>query len=289
MIRADGPPALWRLRIDGHHQLARGPADAGPIELLGERSVDVLLGGGAGALAAALEQSSRGAVPDGATVACPLERQEVWAAGVTYERSREARTDESDTPDPYERVYVAKRPELFAKAAPGRAVGAGEDIGIRADSSWDVPEPELGLVLDARGQIVAYVLGNDVSSRSIEGENPLYLPQAKVYDRSCAVGPCLVPVGAVGPLDELELGLHIERDGAAIFTHSIRLSALRRSPEELVSWLFRATGFPSGVVLLTGTGIVPPPELTLEEGDVVTVSGSGLGSLRNVVRVVGRP
>lgn len=274
---------LWRVSAGAGTRLARGPVGSGPTELLPARSLDGLLAGPEGALEQALTGPGDGPLPDGARVLCPLDGQDVWAAGVTYTRSREARKEESESPDHYDQVYDADRPELFPKAAPGRAVGAGDDIGIRADSSWNAPEPELGVVADADGRVVAYVLGNDVSSRSIEGENPLYLPQAKVYRASCAVGPCLVPVGSLPPLAELSLGLRIERDGSSAIEEQVSLSRLRRSPEELVDWLLRAMDFPVGVVLLTGTGIVPPREFSLQAGDVVTVSGTGLGTLRNRV------
>lgn len=227
-------------------------------------------------------------MPAGAKVICPIEGQEVWAAGVTYTRSRDARIEESTNPDHYDRVYDAARPELFVKAAPGRAVGDGEPVGIRVDSAWNVPEPELGVVVDAGGRMAAYVLANDMSSRSIEGENPLYLPQAKVYTSSCAVGPCVVPVEFAPPLAELSIGLHVGRNGATVLDERISLTALRRTPAELVDWLTRAMDFPVGAVLLTGTGIVPPGEFSLRAGDMVTVAATGLGTLRNQVVEVGR-
>lgn len=278
------PVGLWRVELGGETRLARGPAARGPAEVLPARSLDALLSAARdGALLEALAEPSTATVPDDARVLCPLESQEVWAAGVTYSRSRDARMEESGDPDHYDRVYDADRPELFAKAAPGRAVGHGDDIGIRADSSWDVPEPELGVLANARGDVVAYVLANDVSSRSIEGENPLYLPQAKVYRASCAVGPCLVPVEAAPAVAEMSLGLQIIRDGTAIFDEQVALTQLRRSPQGLVDWLVRALDFPVGVLLLTGTGIVPPREFTLQPADVVTITGTGLGTLRNTV------
>jgi 2-dehydro-3-deoxy-D-arabinonate dehydratase len=279
---------IWRVGSGEEVRLARGPAAKGPAELLAAGSLTELLVGPAGALERALTEPAAGPVPAGATVLCPIDAQEVWAAGVTYRRSRDARMEESGDPDHYDRVYVADRPELFPKAAPGRAVGPGENIGIRADSTWDVPEPELGLVADARGTVVAYVLGNDVSSRSIEGENPLYLPQAKVYAASCALGPCVVPVGEAPSLGELTVQLRVERGGAVLVDESVGLDQLNRAPEDLVGWLFRALAFPAGVVLLTGTGIVPPESFTLRPGDVVTVSGTELGMLRNTVVEVGR-
>lgn len=251
------------------------------------RSLDAVLGEAReGALLEVLTEPSAGSVPAGARVLCPLESQEVWAAGVTYSRSRDARKDESDHPDHYDRVYAADRPELFAKAGPGRSVGPDDDVGIRADSRWDVPEPELGVLADSSGTVVAYVLGNDMSSRSIEGENPLYLPQAKVYRRSCAVGPCLVPVESATSLAEISIHIEITRDAVAVFDGHVPLTQLRRSPAELVDWLSRGLDFPNGVLLLTGTGIVPPPEFTLAPADLITITGTGLGTLRNTVVTV---
>jgi 2-dehydro-3-deoxy-D-arabinonate dehydratase len=220
-------------------------------------------------------------------VLVPVAGQEVWASGVTFERSRAARNEEAGQVDIYDRVYAAERPELFLKAAPGRARGPGEPVGVRADSGWDVPEPELALVANAAGELVAYTVGNDVSSRSIEGENPLYLPQAKVFTGSCALGPALVPVAEVPSLAELRVRLEIRRGDGEIFRDEVSLAALRRTPAELLGWLFQALEFPVGVVLLTGTSIVPPPELTLAAGDEVRIDVAGVGTLVNPVEVVG--
>ena len=281
--------ALWRLLLpDGSIRFARGPADQGPTELLDPAvDLDRLLAEGADAFASALDAPGHGTVPAGARPLTPLAGQEVWAAGVTFERSRDARKEESDLPDHYDRVYDADRPELFLKALPGQVQGPGEPIGIRADSTWDVPEPELAVVADASGRLVAYSVGDDVSSRSIEGENPLYLPQAKVYRRSCALGPCLVPVDSAPPFDELTVRLEIRRDNAELFRDEVALSTMRRRPEELLRWLFRAQDFPVGVALLTGTSIVPSPDLTLRAGDEVAISITGIGTLVNWVEVVG--
>jgi 2-dehydro-3-deoxy-D-arabinonate dehydratase len=219
-------------------------------------------------------------------VVAPVGGQEVWAAGVTYTRSLDARVAESGTPDPYERVYAAERPELFFKAAPGRVRGPGEPVGIRADSAWDVPEPELAVVADSGGRIVGFVNGNDMSSRSIEGQNPLYLPQAKIYTGSCALGPCLATPDEVPDLASLLISLRVVRDGAEVVADTVKVADLHRSPGELVAWLFRAQEFPVGVVLLTGTAIVPPPDFTLRAGDEVIIATTGLGELRNVVETV---
>jgi 2-dehydro-3-deoxy-D-arabinonate dehydratase len=280
--------ALWRVRLGtGAVRLAVGAPDEGPQRLLPlGASVDDLLARGGDALAEAVAAGAEGEpVPAGAVVLCPLEGQEVWASGVTFERSRTARNEEAGPVDFYDRVYAAERPELFAKAAVGRSRGPEQPVAVRADSGWDVPEPELGVVADAAGRIVAYTVGNDVSSRSIEAENPLYLPQAKVYEGSCAVGPCLLPVAAAGPVDELEIRLLIERDGQTSYADAVSVSTMHRALDELVDWLFRGADFPVGVVLLTGTSIVPPPEFTLLAGDVVTVEVSGVGRLRNPVEV----
>jgi 2-dehydro-3-deoxy-D-arabinonate dehydratase len=281
--------AVWRVRTAAGERLARGPVEAGPAELLpAGLTVDGLLGGEAGALDAALAGPADGPVPAGAVTAVPVGGQEVWAAGVTFWRSREARMEESEgaEPDIYDRVYEAERPELFFKAAPGRSRGPGEPVGVRADSGWDVPEPELALVADCRGEIVAYTIGNDLSSRSIEGENPLYLPQAKVYLGSCALGPALVPVAEAPAFPDLEIRMVVVRDGGEAFAGSVPLSDMRRRPEELVDWLFRAQEFPVGVVLLTGTSIVPPSGFTLRAGDLVSITVPGLGQLSNPVELV---
>jgi 2-dehydro-3-deoxy-D-arabinonate dehydratase len=279
--------ALWRVELDRRARLARGPAEAGPVELLAaEATIDGLLGGGPGALAELSEAPALGPVPEGARVLVPVGGQPVWAAGVTFTRSRDARLQESGGLDAYDKVYLAERPELFLKALPGTARGPGEPIGIRADSSWDVPEPELAVLADRRGEIVAYLIGNDVSSRSIEGENPLYLPQAKLYRGSCALGPCLVPVAEAPDPAAMRIRLLIERDGAELFRETCAVADMKRSLPELVDWLWRGQHLPLGAVLLSGTATVPPPELTLAPGDQVTISIPGLGELRNPVERV---
>lgn len=223
--------------------------------------------------------------PDAATVVAPIGHQEVWAAGVTYFRSRNARMEESKTAGGgsfYDRVYVAERPELFFKATAGRVVGPGQAVRIRRDAKWSVPEPELTLVVNSRGVIVGYTVGNDMSSRDIEGENPLYLPQAKVYDGSCALGPAmLVSEGELGT----STGIRIEivRGGVAAFTGETTLAELKRKPEELVSYLYRECSFPHGCLLMTGTGIIPPDSFTLEPEDEVRISIDGIGTLVNPV------
>jgi 2-dehydro-3-deoxy-D-arabinonate dehydratase len=213
----------------------------------------------------------------------PIDRQEVWAAGVTYLRSRDARMEESSQRDVYDRVYEADRPELFLKATPNRVSGPGEAIAIRGDSGWDVPEPELVILLNAHGELVGYTIGNDVSSRSIEGENPLYLPQAKVYARCAALGPAVVTVDELPDVSNLEIQLTIRRGGAELFQDRTSTSQLHRSLSDLTDYLLRANDFPAGVYLMTGTGIVPPSEFTLQDGDEVTIRIEGIGSLVNPV------
>lgn len=215
----------------------------------------------------------------------PIGSQEVWAAGVTYFRSRNARMEESKDAGGgtfYDRVYEAVRPELFFKATPQRVVGPGGNVRIRSDATWSVPEPELTLVLDSRGHIVGYTIGNDMSSRDIEGENPLYLPQAKVYDGSCALGPCILI--AENPLPKSTvISLDISRANQNAFSAQTTLAELKRDPQELADYLFRECSFPSGAFLMTGTGIVPDDSFTLAHGDVISITIEGIGTLRNTV------
>lgn len=223
----------------------------------------------------------------GGTLVAPVESQEVWGAGVTYERSRDGRIDESTDGGIYDRIYTAQRPEVFFKATAQRVVGDGEPIGVRADSAWNAPEPELGLVLNAAGETFGYVIGNDVSSRSIEGENPLYLPQAKVYDRSCALGPGIVPVWAA-PASPFHIAIRVERGEAVVFEGSASTASIARRFEDLSAWLRAALNFPVGVVLLTGTGVVPGESFSLLPHDTVIIDIAGIGTLSNPVVVVGR-
>jgi 2-dehydro-3-deoxy-D-arabinonate dehydratase len=208
---------------------------------------------------------------------------EVWAAGVTYKRSEEARVEESATPDIYTRVYRAERPELFFKANPRRVAGPGQPVVVRADSTWDVPEPELAIVINAHAEIVGYTIGNDVSSRSIEGENPLYLPQAKVYDGCCALGPGIVPAWDVADPYALGIRMRIQRGGQPHWTGETSMREFARRLEQLVEVLFREDNFPSGVMISTGTALVPDSPFTLEAGDEVEIEIDHIGSLRNPV------
>ena len=239
-------------------------------------------------------RSALGAQVAGLTVApppidpgllAPIGRAEVWAAGVTYFKSRDARIEESQDAgggDFYSRVYDAPRPELFFKATPSRVAGPGKPVRIRRDSKWNVPEPELALWISSEGTIEGFTIGNDMSSRDIEGENPLYLPQAKVYDACCGLGPGLLV--AEGPLPpETAIKVEIARQGNIVFHGDTSLSRLKRTPEELADWLFRDQVFPDGCFLLTGTGIVPEAGFTLEGGDEVRIEIDGIGRLVNPV------
>lgn len=220
-----------------------------------------------------------------AKIEAPIGCQEVWAAGVTYYRSRSARMEESKTAgggDFYDRVYSAERPELFFKSTPHRVAGPGEDVRIRRDSSWSVPEPELTLLINHRGQIIGYTAGNDMSSRDIEGENPLYLPQAKVYDRSCALGPCVL-IGSEPLPASTPIRIEIVRDGHTEFADATTLAELKRAPVTLVEYLFSDNSFPFGAFLMTGTGVVPPDSFTLASGDRIRITIDPIGTLENKV------
>ncbi len=281
-----GAPAVFRLRLpDGSIRLASGHARSGPTGLLDPGlTVAGLLRAGVDGLRDAANAGSAVAIPPDARIVAPVDRQEVWAAGVTYRRSHEARVEEATEPSVYDRVYAAERPELFFKASPARVQGTAEPIGVRSDSAWNVPEPELVLVVTSALEIAGYTLGNDVSSRSIEGENPLYLPQAKVYRWSCAVGPALVPADAVAW--PITLALTIRRGEAVPFSGSTTTGQLKRDPDDLVGYLGRAMDFPDGAMLMTGTGIVPDAAFTLLPGDRVEIDGGPLGVLHNPTELV---
>ena len=247
-----------RWAVDGHML----PADVDLRRLLRMTRVDMsaFLRGSAGTQAA-----------DGPLLAPIDPTGEVWAAGVTYLRSREAREAESSVKDVYAKVYDAPRPELFFKASGWRVAGHQMPIRIRRDSRWNVPEPELALVINAHGEIVGFCAGNDVSSRDIEGENPLYLPQAKIYDGSCALGPG-VRLCPVETLRDLTIDLLVMRGGDAIFTGATRTSRIKRPLEELVGFLRKELAFPDGVFLMTGTGVVPPDDFSMQAGDLVRIT-----------------
>lgn len=217
----------------------------------------------------------------------PVERQEVWAVGVTYLRSKTARMEESDfSATAYDKVYDAPRPELFFKSMPEKVVGFGDKVGIRRDAKWNVPEPELALVLNSHGRIAGFTIGNDMSSRDIEGENLLYLPQAKIYDRSCALGPFITVGVTETDVRTWKIEVQISRAGAVVFRGDILIGRIKRTFQELAEYLFRCQTFPHGAVLLTGTGVVPNDDFTLQAGDVVRIDVDGIGSLENSVVVV---
>jgi len=225
-------------------------------------------------------------VNDTGTILAPLDKQELWACGVTYLRSKLGRQEESKDAgggDFYARVYEAERPEVFFKATAHRVSDPGKPVRIRKDSGWDVPEPELTLVVTSSGKIVGYTIGNDMSSRSIEGENPLYLPQAKTYDGCASVGPCIrvteEPLSA-----DTSIHLEIRREDHTVFQSSIAISQMKRTPEELVSFVFRECSFPYGCFIMTGTGIVPDHEFTLKSGDQILITIDGIGTLANPVQ-----
>ena len=217
----------------------------------------------------------------------PVERQEVWAAGVTYLRSKAARMEESEfSANAYDRVYDAVRPEIFFKSLPEKVVPTGEPVGIRKDAKWNVPEPELALVMNSRGTIVGCTIGNDMSSRDIEGENLLYLSQAKIYDRSCAVGPWILLGASEAEIRDWPIRIEIVRDGRQVFAAETPIGNIRRNFDDLVGYLFRSQRFSSGVMLLTGTGIVPSDTFSLQPGDQINIDVPGIGTLRNHVVTV---
>lgn len=224
---------------------------------------------------------------DSVRLLTPVESQEVWAAGVTYFRSKQARMEESEfSATAYDRVYDAARPEIFFKSLPDKVVSPGEPVGIRTDARWNVPEPELALVISSSGNIIGFTIGNDMSSRDIEGENLLYLPQAKIYTASCAVGPWIVVGPGEDDARQWSIRLEIRRGGNVVFVGDTQVGQIKRRFSELVEYLFRSQHFPNGAVLLTGAGVVPPDSFTLEARDSVRISISGIGTLENPVAVV---
>ena len=252
----------------------------------GVRSLaDILHSDDPAGLAASLVNRSQAAMSlDSVALLAPVDRQEIWAAGVTYKRSQVARMEESESgASHYDKVYTADRPELFFKSQPHRVSGPGDPVRVRFDSDWSVPEPEFTLVISPAGKIVGYTIGNDMSARDIEGENPLYLPQAKVYNQCCAVGPCILL--ATGPLDMpgTKITLRIDRGGTTVFRGETDLGQFHRKFEDLAAWLFRENDFPNGAMLLTGTGIVPPDDFSLEDDDAVHIEITGIGTLTNPV------
>jgi len=238
-----------------------------------------------------LERARRDSGPawslDQVRLLTPVESQEIWAAGVTYLRSKQARMEESDfSARAYDHVYEAARPEIFFKAVPEKVVSPGEAVGIRRDARWSVPEPELTLVVNSSGALVGFTIGNDMSSRDIEGENLLYLPQAKIYARSCAIGPWVIVGASEDEARQWTIRLEIDRQGGTVFAGETQVDQIKRTFAELLEHLFRSQAFPRGVMLLTGAGIVPPDSFTLGEGDRVRITISGIGTLENPVTVV---
>jgi 2-dehydro-3-deoxy-D-arabinonate dehydratase len=218
------------------------------------------------------------------TLLPPIDQQEVWAAGVTYKRSKTARMEESTAAAScYDRVYASPRPELFFKATPHRVAGHGQPLRIRTDSNWNVPEPELTLVLSSKLQLVGFTVGNDMSSRDIEGDNPLYLPQAKCYNQSCGIGPWITLTVGMPPRSEIGIRLIIRRSGKAIYDGRTSIDQMARTFENLIGWLARDNSFPNGAFLLTGTGIVPERDFTLESKDIVEIKIDGIGTLLNPI------
>lgn len=279
-------------------------AEGGELKLglvTGESVIDFGAAGGPATLASALQMSradldaavtraagATGVPVSSVTITAPIDNQEIWAAGVTYLRSRDARMEESTEKSVYDRVYDAERPEIFFKAMRNRVSGPGKAVAIRSDSSWDVPEPEFALVVNTNGEIVGFTIGNDVSSRTIEGENPLYLPQAKVYSRCAGLGPVIALASELGDTSNRTIKLTIKRGGAVFFEGESSTSQIHRTFDDLVRYLRSNNDFPSGVILMTGTGIVPPTEFTLEDGDHVTIAIDGIGVLENpVIRLKG--
>jgi 2-dehydro-3-deoxy-D-arabinonate dehydratase len=283
---------LCRFTVTSEPDVRIGLVDAGSVRDLttaGVQRLDDLLE--REDLMARLTELRRAALPEWpleqVQLLTPVESQEVWAAGVTYLRSKQARMEESDfSARAYDHVYQAARPEIFFKSFPHKVVASGDAVGIRQDARWSVPEPELALVINSAGRVAGYSIGNDMSSRDIEGENLLYLPQAKIYSRSCAVGPWVV----VGPTEQdarqWAVGLQIRRDGQMAFDGETKVGQLKRTFDELVEHLFRSQAFPTGAVLLTGAGIVPDDTFTLAAGDSVRITISGIGALENRVVVV---
>ncbi len=276
-ILRDGKPVAVRVQGDSVEPLALADAGLGCLdELLSHADLPKLA------------KSLPTAGPALSVTNChwlpPIDRQEVWAAGVTYKRSQTARMEESEAAaDCYWRVYNSPRPELFFKATPGRCTGQNGNLRIRYDATWNVPEPELTLVISSQLKIVGYTIGNDMSSRDIEGENPLYLPQAKVYRECCGLGPWITLADAMPARADIMIQLRIERQGAAVFAGETSLTQMARELEDLVQWLGRENEFPHGAFLLTGTGIVPGNDFTLAAGDRVAITISGIGTLSSTI------
>lgn len=287
LCRFRGPDGIPRpgLLVEGNSPATAAVRDLTPA---GVRSLTELLEQPSPqAAVAALAPRAAPAIPLAEnSLLAPVEQQEVWAAGVTYLRSKKARMDESTfSATAYDKVYEAPRPEIFFKALPHKVAGPGGKVGIRRDARWNVPEPELALVFSAKGALVGYTIGNDMSSRDIEGENLLYLPQAKIYRDSCALGPCIT-LATETEARQWQIAIQIVRRGERAFAGTTAVAQIKRSFGELADYLFRSQDFPHGAILLTGTGIVPPESFTLQTGDQVTITIDGIGTLQNTVHVV---
>lgn len=266
-------------QVEGDHLLPLALGAGGPATLAEILESDDPFG-----VAQRLTDSSRVVALADVRLLPPIDAQEVWAAGVTYKRSQVARMEESETAAScYDRVYVSPRPEIFFKASPHRVSGPDAPVRIRVDATWNVPEPELTLVVNSRKRLVGFTIGNDMSSRDIEGDNPLYLPQAKVYDQCCGLGPWVTLAGAMPARDAIGIRLSIRRGGQQVFAGETSVAQMARTFEDLIEWLGRDNSFPQGVFLLTGTGIVPDSSFTLHLGDAVDISIDGIGTLSNTV------
>jgi 2-dehydro-3-deoxy-D-arabinonate dehydratase len=286
------PVTLCRFIAAPHSDVRIGLMEGGSVHDLtaaGVRRLDDLLERAdlAGQLARVRQSTGAEWPVDQVRLLTPVESQEIWAAGVTYLRSKQARMEESDfSARAYDHVYEAARPEIFFKAVPEKVVSPGEAVGIRRDARWNVPEPELALVINSSGSLVGFTIGNDMSSRDIEGENLLYLPQAKIYTGSCAIGPWMVVGAGEDDARQWTIRLEIQRGDAVVFAGETRVDQIKRRFGELIEYLFRSQAFPRGAMLLTGAGIVPPDAFTLAAGDRVRITISGIGTLENSVTVV---
>ncbi|MBL8819564.1 MAG: fumarylacetoacetate hydrolase family protein [Planctomyces sp.] len=276
---ADGTPA-----VAAYHDDAVQPLDLTQVENCNSLS-DILNSHDPAGLARFLLRPNAPLVSlKEVTVLSPVDQQEIWAAGVTYKRSQVARMEESESAaSHYDKVYTADRPELFFKATGSRVSGPGQQLRVRWDSQWSVPEPEFTLVINPTGKIVGYTIGNDMSARDIEGENPLYLPQAKVYSQCAGLGPCVLLAEEPLVPDAVDISLQIVRNGNQVFNGATKLSQMARQLEDLVGWLYRENEFPKGAFLMTGTGVVPQDNFSLENGDFVAISISGIGKLENPI------
>ncbi len=276
---SDGSPAVAALHADSVQ-----PLDLSQVDNC-HSLTDILHASDPVGLARFLLRPGTATVPlNDVTLLAPIDQQEVWAAGVTYKRSQVARMEESaSAASNYDKVYTADRPELFFKATRSRVSGPGQPLRVRWDSQWSVPEPEFTLVLNPAGKIVGYTIGNDMSARDIEGENPLYLPQAKVYHQCAGLGPCVLLADAPLDLAATQVELEIQRNGSPVFHGTTQLSQLNRKLEDLAAWLFRENQFPEGAFLMTGTGVVPDDSFSLEQGDQSVITITGIGTLINPI------